>query len=234
MTLEIRPCRNTPEGGVEETDAKQAEFWGLYRRGDEEPKLAFHLQDFPTPAAASEGMQYEFRCEAFQAQGLSRADAQARVDAEKAEPALRKTAHGLPQHLADSGYRIEFGDENAEELRGKWWWTFSHDGDVESSEAEFQTAEDAVADALADYEAGGDISSEAWQAAQSYFGLDPSFQYSPEQMREHIASLPAALEGEEDCRDLLREALEHEGALVTWFTDFSRRAKSALGITEGA
>jgi hypothetical protein len=136
MSLEIYPCRKVNPASVEITDAEHAEFWGLFRR----------LQDFPTREAAMDAMHREFRFQAYEAQGVPRADAQVRVDAEHRDPALRNAAHGLPQYLADAGYRIEFGDENAGKLRGKWWWTISENGQVESSELEWDSPADVIAD----------------------------------------------------------------------------------------
>jgi hypothetical protein len=253
MSLEIRPCRygrapNSAPGAitaaarqaVEECSEAQAEFFGLYRRSLEEPKLAFHLDDFPTRERATAAMDYELRCQAFEAEGMPRSDAQALVDLELLEPIRRKSAHGLPQALAEAGFRIEYGHENyvdgsePNHLRGKWWWTFSGECDVATSEAEWSSAAEAVADAQRAFDDGYDIDDDEWDDAVRTFGLDPAFSYTPAQMRDYVRKMFAAEERAFAIEKSLRELRQHivygaQGSLTReQFDSMLARADAAL------
>lgn len=67
-----------------------------------------------------------------------------------------------PKDLQDAGYRIELGesekgvpDELIADLIGKYWWTWAGDNcaSIDSSTGEWDTPEEAVADAYRDMHA---------------------------------------------------------------------------------
>jgi hypothetical protein len=58
-----------------------------------------------------------------------------------------------PKDLAEAGYRIELGDphgEDGQDLANKYWWTWSVGSGLDVSEGEWDTAEEAIADARRD------------------------------------------------------------------------------------
>jgi hypothetical protein len=64
-----------------------------------------------------------------------------------------------PPDLEAAGYRIEFGDPTLEsppgfqELAGRYWWTWSAPGaGIDSSNGEWDTPDEAIADARRDTE----------------------------------------------------------------------------------
>jgi hypothetical protein len=151
VTIEIRPCHYVGSN-LTPCAESAAEFFSMYRRNTKQPQQEFHLDNFPTRQAAQAALDYELRCQAYEAEGLDRSDAQASVDTELLHSHMRATAHLLPQRLADAGYRIEYGDENCNELlMGQWWWTFTRGGYIEASDVQYVSAEAAVAGAARDH-----------------------------------------------------------------------------------
>jgi hypothetical protein len=58
-----------------------------------------------------------------------------------------------PKDLVDAGYRIELGDpygEDGQDLANKYWWTWSVGSCLDVSAGEWDTAEEAIADARRD------------------------------------------------------------------------------------
>lgn len=196
--------------------------------------------------------QYESRCEAHEAEGLSRSDAQAAVDAEERHPELRAKAHGLAADAAAAGFRIEFGDRSCPDadLRGKWWWTFRLPGcDCESGPDVFATAAEAAQAAADAFDDGYDIDSDKWEAARAYFGLDESSTYSAKDRRQYIRDIELADQQATDALQLLRDLVAWQapkfdedvedknvngGDAVDFIAEIRQRAKAVLATTSGA
>lgn len=257
MILDIRPCRRAREPivginvPVVECALEHADFFGLFRCDEIGSKTAKHVRTCLTRDEARAAMDFELRCQAYEAEGLARGHAHALTEMEMREPYRRKTAHGLPPELAAAGFRIEFGDENYVDgtepnpLRGKWWWTWTAQGDIDSSDNRWPAAVEAVADAQRAFDAGYDIDDDLWEDARSVFGLDDSFEYSATQKRGYIADMLVRDGRFGAMEQLLKDAVAHEarafesdepvdGAdLVQWFSEFRVRAQRVLGNTEG-
>jgi hypothetical protein len=141
-----------------------------------------------------------------------------------------------PKDLAFAGYRIEIGgqpDTDPPELHGRYWWTFHADdmGNVDTSNDDFATPEEAIEDAYQDLVlARGDD-------ALSYFRIMDSHVDPADERRyvlEMIANEMRLQAANEVCRLLvsacIREKLSEDPYEFEWDEVYAiaNRAKEAL------